>query len=267
MSSGDGMPARTKVSQWLTRPWVGAIVGFALLLVTWWLYSASLPSETALPSPVTTIRRMFEDGWSFYGPNLASTLSRAGQGYLWGNLLALAIAAIVFVIPALEQVVTQLGVLSQCLPITAVGPIIMVIFGGRSAAIFLAALLVFFTTLVGTVLGMRSAHPASLDLIAAYGGGNLDRIFKVQLVAALPAMFTALKIAVPGAVLGAIVGEYLGGIDSGLGVALNAAQRSVDPARAWGVSIVAALIALGGYGLVELLGRLATPWAPRSGNR
>jgi ABC-type nitrate/sulfonate/bicarbonate transport system permease component len=263
VTTSDGLPARTRVSRWLTHPVAGGTVGFVVLIGAWWLYAASLPGDTALPTPLTTVSRIVSDGWAFYGPNIGSTLSRAGQGYLWGNLAGLLVAAVVFLIPALEQVVTQLGVLSQCLPITAVGPIIMVIFGGRSAAIFLAALLVFFTTLVGTVLGMRSASSSALDLVTAYGGGRLHRIVRVQLPAALPAMFTALKIAVPGAVLGAIVGEYLGGIDSGLGVALNAAQRSVDPARAWGVSIVAALVALAGYALVDLLGRLATPWAHR----
>ncbi len=245
----------------LARPWVGGAVGIVLLLALWWAMTANLQNSTSFPSPVGVAASAVEDGWSYYGPNVTPTLARAAQGYLWGNLAGLALAAVVLVVPKLEEVVTQLGVISSCLPVTAIGPIVMVIFGGRAAAIFLGALLVFFTTLVGAILGMRSASRSSLDLVAAYGGGRWTRIRKVQLMSALPAIVTALQVAVPAALLGAVVGEYLGGIDAGIGVALNAAQRQIQPDRVWAMSILAGLISLAGYALVGLAGRVLTPWA------
>ncbi|MEA9985159.1 ABC transporter permease [Subtercola sp. RTI3] len=249
----------------LARPWLGGTVGIVLLLLIWTLFSTVLPSSSIIPTPWVTADSVFRDFGSFYLPNLRSTLERAGWGYLWGNLAGLLVASIVLIIPKLEEVVTQLGVVSQCLPITAVGPIIILIFGGRTAAIFLAALLVFFTTMIGAILGMRSASRTALDLVSAYGGSRFTQIRKVQLIAAIPAVITALKIAVPGALLGAVVGEYLGGIDSGIGVALNAAQRAATPDRVWGMSILAGLIALLGYALVGLIGRYVTPWVRREG--
>ncbi|GIG36811.1 ABC transporter permease [Cellulomonas pakistanensis] len=245
----------------LARPWVGGTVGIALLLALWWAMTAGLENSTSFPSPVDVARSAVADGWGFYEANVVPTLTRAAQGYLWGNLAGLALAAVVLVVPRLEDVITQLGVISACLPVTAIGPIVMVIFGGRASAIFLGALLVFFTTLVGAILGMRSASRSSLDLVAAYGGGRWTQIRKVQLMSALPAIVTALQVAVPAALLGAVVGEYLGGIDSGIGVALNAAQRQIQPDRVWALSILAGLIALGGYALVGLVGRVLTPWA------
>lgn len=245
----------------LARPWVGGTVGIVLLLALWWAMTANLENSTSFPSPVAVAQSVVDDGWAFYGANLSPTLSRALQGYLWGNAAGLAVAAIVLVVPRLEEVATQLGVISSCLPVTAIGPIVMVIFGGKASAIFLGALLVFFTTLVGALLGMRSASRSSLDLVSAYGGGRWTQIRKVQAMSALPAIATALQVAVPGALLGAIVGEYLGGIDSGIGVALNAAQRQVQPDRVWALSIMTGLISLAGYALVGLLGRLVTPWA------
>lgn len=249
----------------LARPWVGGTVGIVLLVALWWAMTANLTDNTSFPTPVDVVRAAVDDGWSFYGPNVGPTLARAAQGYLWGNLAGLALAAVVLVVPRLEEVVTQLGVITSCLPVTAIGPIVMVIFGGRAAAIFLAAMLVFFTTLVGAVLGMRSASRSSLDLVTAYGGGRWTRIRTVQLMSALPAIVTALQVAVPAALLGAVVGEYLGGIDSGIGVALNAAQRQVQPDRVWALSILAGLVSLGGYALVGLVGRLLTPWASERG--
>jgi ABC-type nitrate/sulfonate/bicarbonate transport system permease component len=252
------MPALRRA---LAKPWVGGTVGIVLLITLWWAMTAGLTNSTSFPTPVAVLRSALDDGWSFYGANLTPSLTRAAQGYLWGNLAGLALAAVVLVVPKLEEVVTQLGVIASCLPVTAIGPIGMVIFGGRASAIFLAALLTFFTTLVGAILGMRSATRSSLDLVAAYGGGRWTQIRKVQLMSALPAIVTPLQVAVPAALLGAIVGEYLGGIDSGIGVALNAAQRQVQPDRVWALSILTGLISLAGYGLVGLLGRVLTPWA------
>ena len=71
------------------------------------------------------------------------------------------------------------------------------------ASVVLAAMSVFFTTVVGCLLGLRAAPRASLDLVRAYGGTNWTKLRKVQLIAALPSLFAALKIAAPAAFLGA----------------------------------------------------------------
>ena len=61
----------------------------------------------------------------------------------------------------------------------------------------------------------------------------------MQLIAALPSLFAALKIAAPAAFLGAILGEYLGsGGDSTLGRALIAAQTQSDAPLLWYLALV-----------------------------
>lgn len=249
----------------LRKPWVGGTVGIVLLLAVWWVSTTS-HENSAFPNPVKVARSVVDDGWGFYSANIGSTLGRAGWGYLIGNLVALALASIVLVFPRLEEMVSQMGVITNCLPITAVGPLVMIIFGSRVSAIVLSAMLVFFTTLVGALVGLKSASRTMLDAISAYGGSSWTQVWKVRLIAALPSVFSALQVAIPSAVLGAIVGEYLGGIDTGIGVALNAAQRQVQPERVWALSIITGLISLFGYGLVGLIGRCLTPWA-KDGHR
>lgn len=246
--------------RWVGARWGAILVPLAIVAVIWVL-AATVWSNTSLATPPAMIEQAFADGWEFYSVNTAATLARAGQGYLWGNGLALLAAAVVVLLPRIESIVTQLAVISQCLPITAIGPLIIVIFGGKVAAIFLAALLVFFTTLIGAVLGLRQARTSALELVRAYGGGAFMRLRKVQIMAALPAIITALTVAVPGAMLGAVLGEYLGGIDSGLGVALNAAQRQMESERTWNLALLTGLVTITAYGIVALVGRLVTPWA------
>jgi ABC-type nitrate/sulfonate/bicarbonate transport system permease component len=113
--------------------------------------------------------------------------------------------------------------------------------------------------MVATVSGLRSAVRASLDLVRAYGGGRWQQLRRVQAIAALPNTLAALKIAAPSAVLGAIIGEYLGGVDSGIGVALTAAQSSYNVPRTWGMALAAAALAGLGYAIVALVARLLRP--------
>ena len=165
--------------------------------------------------------------------------------------------------PIFERPLLQLGVVSYCLPIVAIGTIFAIVFGGDTPKVILAAMSVFFTTLIGMLVGLRSADPTTLDVITAYGGGAAKKLTKVRLWASLPSLFAALRIAAPAAVLGAIIGEYLGG-DKGLGVAMINSEQALEVARTWGIALVATAVAGFGYGVTALVGRLVTPWAPRN---
>ena len=101
---------------------------------------------------------------------------------------------------------------------------------------------------MGCLLGLRAAPRASIDLVRAYGGTAWTTLRKVQLIAALPSLFAALKIAAPATFLGAIPAEYLGsGGDSTLGRALIAAQTQSDAPRLWYLALVSGLISGLGY--------------------
>ncbi len=235
------------------------------VIAAWWLISVVFFSTSkAVPTPWSVVAQFPKDGWSFFWGNASVTLRYAFEGFLWGNGAALAIAALVLLIPLLEPVATQLAVISYCMPLTAIGPLLLVIFGGRIPTIFLAALSVFFTTLIGSLLGLKAADVTSLDLVQAYGGGRWKQLTKVRVIAALPSIVSSLKIAAPAAMLGAIIGEYLGGLDNGLGVALTVAQQQNNVPRAWALALVTGALAGLGFALFSLAGKLVTPWSSGS---
>jgi ABC-type nitrate/sulfonate/bicarbonate transport system permease component len=246
-------------------PWLGGAVGIVALVIIWTLISVtSLSKHGAIPKPWSVIAQYHKDGWSYYWPNVSVTLRGALEGFVIGNVLALLIAVVVLLLPQLEKIATQVAVITYCMPLTAIGPIILVVKGGRAPTVFLAAIAVFFTTLIGALLGLKAADRASLDVVAVYGGGRWQQMLRVQAIAALPSTISGLKIAAPAALLGAIIGEYLGGVDSGLGVAITSAQQQYDVPRTWGLAFVCGAIAGLGYFLIGLIGRLLTPWAPKS---
>lgn len=245
--------------------------GLLAVLAVWWVAALTVFRDKLVPTPPAVVAKLVEDGASFYLANFGATVEEALRGFLWGNVVALLLASLVLLVPVTERLVTRLAVISYCIPLVAITPILYIVIGPPPAgepsgtAVALAAVSVFFTTVVGAVLGFRSADPASLDVVTVYGGGRWKQMSKVQVVSALPAVVTALKIAAPAAFLGAILGEYIGGVDRGVGPALVNAQQSLDDERAWGMMIVCGLVAGAGYGVYALLGRLVTPWA--SGSR
>lgn len=256
--------------------WATAAIGISITIGIWWLSAATIfasvgrrpdGSGGAIPTPPAVLQQLLEDGFEFYWRNASVTLAEASIGFFWGNLLALAFAAVALIVPKLENLTTQIAVITYCIPIVAIGPIVRLVVGApdsgepAGAAIVLAALSVFFTTMVGALTGVKQTDKRMLDVVSAYGGGAWQRLVKVQLLSALPSIFAAFKIAAPAAFLGAILGEYVGGPDLGFGPAMVNAQQSLEIARVWGVALVSGLIAGAGYALFGLIGKWLTPWA------
>ncbi len=274
----DPQPNRLKMirAKLQIPPHLVGAVGLLITIATWWFLAETVfagigvrpdGSGGAIPTPLQVVNQIWADGFDFYWRNGAVTLAAAALGFLWGNLLALTVAAIALVLPKIEALSTQVAIITYCIPIVAIGPIVRLVVGAPGegepapAATVLAALSVFFTTYVGALTGVKGADRKTLDLVTAYGGNAWHRLIKVQMLSALPSIFAAFKIAAPAAFLGAILGEYVGGPDAGFGPAMVNAQQSLEVARVWGVALVSGLIAGAGYALFSFLSKLVTPWA------
>ncbi|MCW2641335.1 MAG: hypothetical protein JWP76_3641 [Dactylosporangium sp.] len=236
------------------------LAGTCVVLLVWQITGMTGVLGPAIAPPAQVVSGVVSDGVAFYGLHVPVTLSSAAVGYLWGNLIAIACAASVVVIPWLEKLVLQIGIASACIPLIATAPILAACFNGPVTSTIIAAVSVFFTTLVGSVNGLRQADRSSEDLVRAYGGGRVAVLRKVQLLSALPSILTALKIAAPAAILGTVIGEFMGQ-ERGLGAALVVAEQSSHVLRTWGITLVSSLLAGIGFVAVGVVEKIATPWA------
>jgi ABC-type nitrate/sulfonate/bicarbonate transport system permease component len=229
------------------------LAGPVVLLVAWELLALSrLLGRYALPTPAAVWSTAWRDG--LYGPDALATVWEATRGWIIGNLAALCLALACGTSARLRQPTLRLAVASYCVPTIAIGPILVLLASLDTTKVALAAMSVFFTSLVAFVLGLDSADPRHLDLVHAYGGGRWQALRKVRLRAAMPAAFSGLALAVPAAMLGAMIGDYLGG-HRGLGVVMLQAEASVHTARVWAVGITATAIAGAGFALMSGAGR------------
>lgn len=227
--------------------------GPLLLLCTWELLALSGPfGAHALPTPTAVLVQAWQDG--LYATDAATTLGEAARGWLIGNLAAFALAALcAFARPARRSLL-RVAVATYCIPTIAIGPLLVLLVSLDTTKVALAALSVFFTTLVAMVLGLDSADPRQLDVIHAFGGGRWMAMRKVRLRAALPATFSGLALAAPAALLGAMIGDYLGG-HRGLGVVMLQAQASLHVERVWAVGLTATALSGAAFVLTSMLGR------------
>lgn len=251
-------------------------LGLVAVVALWWLAAETVFARVgvtpngdggAIPNPGEVIGALLEGGVAYYGRHIMVTMTEALIGFAWGVSIALVLAMLVVIIPQIEKSMMQIAIVSYCIPIVAIGPIVRIINGAPApgepsgTAVFLAAMLVVFTTLMGTLLGLRAADRASLEIVSVYGGGRVRQFVMVRSIAALPGVLNALKIAAPLAFLGAIIGEYLGGVDVGIGPALVNAQQSLQAPRAWALALLTGVFSGLGFALIALISRFVTPWA------
>ncbi len=246
--------------------WAGGVIGVVLIVIVWALVAITpFGRNGAIPTPVAVfVGLLGEFADPTYWAAVAATSVAAGEGYLIGVVIALVLALIVMLVPRSENLATQLAVVTSCLPLTAIGPLVAIMSQAQSrvTSVFLAALSVIFTTVIGSILGLKSANRTQLDVISAYGGTRLTQIRKVRLITALPSLLAALKIAAPAAFLGSVLGEYfLVGVDSGIGIRLLSAQFANDATSVWTLALTSGGVAGLAYFLIDRIGRLLTPWS------
>jgi ABC-type nitrate/sulfonate/bicarbonate transport system permease component len=233
------------------------------LIAIWELIAYTIFGQNHLvPPPQEVVVTIFHDPGFTLWTNVWTTLQEAAIGFVCGNAVAIGLALAFVQVPLLEKALLRLVLATYCMPVIAIGPVLEILLSGTQTQCTLSGLSVVFTTLIGCLIGLRSADAASLDLVRVYGGGRWLQLTKVRIRAALPSAFAGLAISGPAALLGAIVGEYIGA-SQGLGVALISASEDINPRRAFAIAIVVTLIAGAAYLAVSVMGRLLTPWAPR----
>lgn len=218
-----------------------------LILVAWELVGRlDLVAGGALPGFTEILVRFWQDR-ADYPPHIAATLYGAGAGFLIGNLIAVAAGALFVLSPLAARLARGVNIAIFALPPIAIAPILTLTLSGMAPRIVLAALGCYFVTMTATVIGLTQHDARSADVIRAYGGGRWDILRFVQVRGALPVIMSGLRVAAPNAVLGAILAEFGGGGRWGLGAYLLGSLGRGEPARLWGIGLVATIIAGLGY--------------------
>jgi NitT/TauT family transport system permease protein len=187
------------------------------------------------------------------------TLQEAFIGFVIGTTLGLVLGTIFAHSPLMERALVPYVVGSQTIPILAIAPMVVVwLKAGWWSVALLAAYLCFFPVTINTLRGLRSPDPRAIELMKSYAATTWATLWKVRYPAALPYIFTALKIAATTSIVGAIIGELPSGIREGLGGAiLNFNQYyAIQPPKLWAVILFTAIIGIFFFITVTLVERV-----------
>jgi NitT/TauT family transport system permease protein len=188
------------------------------------------------------------------------TLREAFVGFLIGGAVGFGLGVLFVRSTMAERAFMPYVVASQTVPIIAIAPMV-VVWGGRIdlpqwlSVSLIAAYLTFFPVAINTLRGLRSPQPTAMELMRSYASTGNETLWKLQVPAAMPYIFTALKVSAAASVIGAIVGELPAGLRGGLGRDLLqfSQQFTAAPEKLFAAVLIAGLAGIAFVGLVTAM--------------
>jgi ABC-type nitrate/sulfonate/bicarbonate transport system permease component len=248
------------------RRWLLPVALIALLLGLWQLACSlgviadALSLEDFLvPSPTEIASSIWENR-GLLAENAWVTLREILLGIAAALVVGVSFAVLMHLSRVLRDAAYPLVVASQTIPVVVIAPILVVWFGyGITAKVVIVALVCFFPITVNALDGLRSADPEAVKMMRSLGASRWQRFRRVEAPAALPSLFTGIKIAVVFAPIGAVFAEWAGS-SSGLGhlIQSDTAYYLVD--RQFASVAVLSALALALIGLTSLAERRVVTW-------
>jgi NitT/TauT family transport system permease protein len=260
-----GLTARTVGRR--ATDWIPAVAVLVLGLVLWQgLVSALHVQRFLLPKPTEIGSTFWNERHTLWSAGWF-TFQEALGGFVIGSSLAIVIGAALARWKPLRSAVMPYAIAANAIPIIAFAPITNAWFSplNKSSKMAIAAVLCFFPVLVNTIRGLTSVRPEAIALMRSYAASEVQVFRRVRFPAALPFIFTALKVASVLAMIGAIVGEYFGGSIEALGVQIKNSASLFQFELAWAAILVACLLGIALYLAVALVERIVTRWQPAPG--
>jgi putative hydroxymethylpyrimidine transport system permease protein len=274
---GGVLRAETDVVRTEVRIWNAAgrlvlgwrtILFLAALLGAWELYVDLGGADPLILPPPHQIAQALYDDRSLLWSNFLVTAREIIFGIFAAGVAGLALAVSLHLSRTLRRAVYPLLVASQAIPIVLVAPLLVLWLGfGFFPKLVVIAIVCFFPIVVTTLDGLAAVDPDLLKLMRTFDAPRTRTFRHVELPAALPGLFTGMKIAVVFAPIGAVFAEQAGS-NSGLGYVFEQAIPQLLTARAYAAVLILALFAILLFALLNLAERLLLPWAyePRGGS-
>lgn len=242
-----------------------APIAFGLIVLGLWQAACMafhIP-RILLPAP-TAIAAAFGTNLPLLGADFVQTVLRSVlPGFALGSAAGFIVGLAVDASPFLRRGVLPVASLAGALPIVGIAPIMVMWFGfdwQSKAAV--AAVMTFFPMLVNTVAGLEAPGAMERDLLRSYSASPLQTLEKLRLPAALPYIFTALKLNTTLALIGAIVAEFFGTPTVGMGFRISTEAARLDLDVVWAETLVAAITGSALFFGLAYLERLVTFWRP-----
>ncbi|WP_037063067.1 ABC transporter permease [Pseudonocardia acaciae] len=242
---------------------LGTLVG---LIALWQGYVRLFGvSPVVLPAP-TAVADVLTARQALLLSSTVTTLTESLSGFALATAVAVPVAAAITFSPVLRRTIYPLLLASESVPKLALAPVVLLWLGyGEQTRIAVSAIVALFPIIIATSLGLGSTPKELLELSRSLNASRWHTFRTIRFRHALPSFFGGLKIAVGLSIVGAVIGEFIGS-DKGLGYLVLAATSQSRGDLAFAALTCLAVLGIVLFGLVSLVERWATPWAPRTGD-
>jgi NitT/TauT family transport system permease protein len=256
------------VGAWELYRWIWISAGW-----TW----PFVVDDTSMPHVHTIVEALFKQPTAGVGDILivqlfhASlfTAKEAAVGFVLGASFGFALGVFMSQWRILQRGLLPYVVASQTVPILAVAPIVVVYLGTLHVAAWfsvsvIAAYLTFFPVAINTLRGLLSTDRRAVELMRAFAASRWTILWKLRVPAAMPYIFSALKVSATACIVGAIIGEAPSSIQDGLGgYIVNFNQYyTLSPQNLWATNLIAALVGISFFLVIVLAEKLVVRRAP-----
>jgi NitT/TauT family transport system permease protein len=254
-------PARSRAGRWVSF-WAPPFVVFLMVLGLWYAVSYLLltPERRFLvPPPNAVVEIGFLD-WVNLQELLDALLLSARVAFLGlgiaiviGMTLAIAMSQARWI----ERSLYPYAVILQTIPILALVPVFGFWFGfGLTSRVLVCVLIALFPIVANTLFGLQSVNREHHDLFTLHGANRLTRLRKLQFPAALPSIFTGLRISAGLSVIGAIVGDFFFKQGQpGIGILIDLYRSRLQSEQLFAAVILSSLLGVVVFWLFGFLAR------------
>jgi NitT/TauT family transport system permease protein len=236
-----------------------------------WHFATAGRTYSLIPPPADVVTALYD--LAFGGINddafsntllthLLASVARVYGGFGLALLVAVPAGLLIGRVPLVRHMLDPMLQIMRPIPVTAWLPLAMILFGiGPRSAFFLVFLGAFYPILVNTVFGVRSVEPRLFEAASMLGCEGSAQFAKVVLPAALPAIFTGIRLGLGFAWVVIVIGEMTG-VPTGLGAMIMEARQLSRTEI-----VICGMIAIGLAGfisdrLVMLISRRLLSWNP-----
>jgi NitT/TauT family transport system permease protein len=194
--------------------------------------------------------------------HVAASLSRVFGGFMLAAVVAVPLGIVLGRSVVLARFVDPTLQFLRPVPVTAWLPLAMILFGvGPRAAVALIFIGTFFPILINTVDGVKYVEPRLIEAAEMLGTARAAILTRIVMPAALPSIFTGLRVSLGFAWVLVVVGEMTG-VPQGLGAAIMDARNLSRTDL-----VIAGMFFIGILGftsdrIVVAIGRRALWWNP-----
>ncbi|SDZ31457.1 ABC transporter permease [Herbiconiux ginsengi] len=227
--------------------WVAPLLVLLIAIAIAYLVSYLVlePSrQFLLPPPHQVIAVFFDPATlSDIAVGLSRTALVAALGLAAAIIIGMAWAIAMSQARWVEDSLFPYAVILQCIPILALVPLIGFWFGyDLPARIVVCVMISLFPIVSNTLFGLRSTDPGQRDLFLLEKSSRWGRLWRLELPAAMPAVFAGLRIAAGLTIVGAIVGDFFFSRGTpGLGSLISTYQSRLQSPQLFAAIIAASL--------------------------